>query len=214
MKPRSCYLSIYRYLTPRAAQGGFTLVEMIVAIFIFVVIISALIVSYRRYGDRVGLENAANLLALQLREAQTYAQAVHVAADGSYPSWGVFLSMGNPESVILFADISEDGRRGADLPGPPVGFYEDNGACGSPGTECHEETVLPHRVQISSLCTVDIGASACIAVNPVDILFNRPFGDIVMNGSDIVGTTTITLQSPLGSTRVVSMNTAGKIEVR
>ncbi|MBN2087201.1 prepilin-type N-terminal cleavage/methylation domain-containing protein [Candidatus Peregrinibacteria bacterium] len=82
----------------KASNQGFTLVELIVVIAIFVILFSTAVMVIGDTLNRHNLKNEGNQIVQTLREARTNAVA------GRFNSkWGVYLNTStNPDSYILF----------------------------------------------------------------------------------------------------------------
>jgi len=86
--------------------AGFTLMELVVVISIFVIISSVILADYPGFSERVALERTAQEIALSLREAETLALAVRESSEGSgvFPGFGVHFDASTPREYILFSD--------------------------------------------------------------------------------------------------------------
>lgn len=97
-------------ITHRSEKRGFTLMELMVVISIFVIISSIILADYPGFSQRVALERTAQEIALSMREAETRALAVRETVEGSglFPGFGVHFNSATPQEYILFADINSD----------------------------------------------------------------------------------------------------------
>ena len=103
-------------------RAGFTLIELVVVIGIFVMMAGLVLFSFRSFQTTRSLDSTAQELAATIREAQIYGIAVKGfdKGDGTgtivYPSYGVYIEgvgSGNErviknQSIIFFADIDKD----------------------------------------------------------------------------------------------------------
>lgn len=101
--PTWCMLRSYR---------GFTLVELLISIGIFLLITSLVIVNFRQGQYRDELMGSAELIENALREAQTLTTTgATVTCPGdsvsAVPPGGFGLSAMGPDNVIVFADCEE-----------------------------------------------------------------------------------------------------------
>ena len=76
-------------------QKGFTLIEMMVVLAIFLLISGITLANYPAFNSRVSISTLANGIAVSIREAQVYGVSVKNAttsALGLYPSYGVYFN--------------------------------------------------------------------------------------------------------------------------
>ena len=90
------------------SQKGFTLIELIVVIFIVALTTSASMVYYRS-GDRgFSLIRSAYLVAQGLRSAQELAISAKEFGESGVPSgYGVYFNIYSPSEYIIFADLDD-----------------------------------------------------------------------------------------------------------
>lgn len=141
-----------------AQPKGFTLVELIITIGIFMVIVSAILPNYGNYNKRVQFANASEDVVLELRQAQVYGVGVKKGTSscgglGVFDcSYGVFFSR-DANNIIMFADV--DGNR----------VYEA-------GDEIVETIQWKNSITISQL---NCGLGLC--TNSASVTFHRPDPD-------------------------------------
>ena len=101
--------------------GGFTMVELLVAMFIIVTMSAILLPNYRAFQRQFSLLQAAHILAQDLRTAQEMATSAKELASGEVPpGYGIYLAIATDEQYILYADtIPAGGDQGYD-PGEEV----------------------------------------------------------------------------------------------
>ncbi len=206
---------------------GFTLVELLVVISIFVVTTSMVIFNYNDSKTNVTLNNLAEDIALSVRKAQVYAtgvKAVRGLSSTTYPGYGVHFSVhpmqlpfeGNSKSFIFFADYDSSGK----------GVYNQvSASCdGSSINECIEVLTINGSDQITGICG-DVAVCEDTTTSPypsVDITFARPNPEAHFcfkpepsavcstNISKII----LKIKSVSGQEKIVSIWNTGQISVR
>lgn len=159
--------------------SGFTMIEMVVSVGIFVIMTSLILANYQKFLNTVSLGTLANEIAVSIRQAQTYGQNVREFGAGSntFPSYGVFLNSSITDSFVLFADITG-------------GDKQYNGiSCGVAGTECLEVFNIQSNANIARLCgnvktdgkTINDPTAEC-GLSSLDIAFTRPNPDASIIG--------------------------------
>jgi len=90
-----------------STQRGFTLVELLVSIFIIVLMSGIILANYRQSGQQFALQRSANKLAQDIRRAQEMAMgaAEHAGCPADYKyGYGIYLIATESGHYILFAD--------------------------------------------------------------------------------------------------------------
>lgn len=182
-------------------QKGFTLIELMVSVAIFVFMTAFLLAKYGTFNQSVLLTNLAYDVALTIRTAQSYGLNVKsVKVNGqdnqfNYP-YGVDFIKGATQ-FTFFSD--NDGDR----------LYDSGESISSPIN-------IKRGASIKSLC-VGNGNSCTLVDGPLDITFKRPDPDAIIrangDGNTVYTYAEITLQSTDGSTRKVSVRSTGQIAV-
>ena len=160
---------------------GFTLIELMVVVFIFLIITSITIFNYGKFNSSVSIQNLADDIALSVRSAQSYAIGVRGANDIFSFGYGVHFSTkqvnpgqefyGSNKSFVLFADISDVD------PNAVVYDHDESGKCGTPvaGNECMEVLNILTADQIESISLIIDGTPTSVSSNgTVDVWFKRP----------------------------------------
>lgn len=104
-----------KFVIPRGARErtGFTMVEVVILLGIFVLIAGIVLASFPRLSQRIGLQHSTQQLALALRRAQNMAFAVRQVSTPSGrvipPAYGVFVARATPTSFVIFADLRGTG---------------------------------------------------------------------------------------------------------
>jgi prepilin-type N-terminal cleavage/methylation domain-containing protein len=211
-------------------QAGVTLIELIVVIAIFTVVSGVLMFNYSDFNTNVSIRNLSQEIALSIRKAQTYATSVqsidaaHVSTV-AYPAYGISFStdtstdpsdtIPDMRQFVLFADIPRSG----DTEGNRE--YEYSDMCGTPSedNECVESFAITSADRIVSICT-DLNGGDCDA-EEVNIMFHRPSPDadicVMKNNKcedELASFVKITLESPKGIQKVISVWNTGQIGVQ
>ncbi len=205
---------------------GFTLVEMLVSVFIITLIMATVLFNYSSFNDRLALSSAAQELAIAIRQAQTYGLTVKEAKattglfDKAYGIYFDSTSAGNLyKDYYLFVDLNGDNK------------YTASGVCGAVNAECIEKVTMRNNIYISPISVPDqvpkvtntqTGAD-CSTSNQtmLTVTFLRPSPDAKINFFDSAGTLTtgpcakgsITLRSPKGKTLIITIENTGQIYV-
>lgn len=195
---------------------GFTLIEMMISVGIFVVISGVVLANYNGFNSKVLLSNLAYDLALTIRQAQTFGISVRQGVGGSFANaYGVYIEEDDTSGVTttfhFFYDTDADNTY--DVPAP--------GTCSG---ECQKRFALTRGNRISQIC-VDTGSLVCspsASVKSLTMMFKRPNPDTIYkairnNDTEITASTiiyaTITVQSPKGDSKVITVRPTGQVSV-
>lgn len=189
-------LSVIGLVTLR--QKGYTLIEMLVVVFIISILMGTTLYNYSRQSNDEVLLFEAQKLAQFLRRAQNLAlspQSGGVLANG----FGVRVSKAT-NSVFLFRDV-----------GAPPNYIYDT-------TEKIEELVLDSRIKVDFLLApVVVGGLSKSVINilyippdPVLKIYTEPALDTGANNAEI----TLVLKSDITKERKIGLNLVGLVEVR
>lgn len=208
----------YGLMRMNDTAGGFTVVELLVSIVIFVTMTALLVAKYGNFNQSVLLTDLAYDTALTIRTAQAYGVSVKSANDAvSAPitdpfqsAYGVHFDTdptgGKNSQIILFADINQNGA------------YDP--------TASPPETVSVYNIKrgavVGQVCLSLSGTGSCTVVNgaTLDVTYKRPDPSAricsTLNGiQDCLPTyAEIVLQSSDGNTRKVAVLKNGQISVR
>lgn len=176
-------------------QGGITLVEVIVAIFIVAIFSAILIADYPKISRQFSLLRASHQLAQDLRRAEDLSlsgvlgssQALHISG------YGVYIDLTNSTQYIIYADNSE-----------PVREYNS----GDYIVQTVDISGLGQGVYIKELRHIT-GNSASINFSPPNPAISISGLNFGQNSIEII----LGLQADEEIEKVVSVNTAGLIEV-
>lgn len=189
-------------MTFSPSDKGFTLVELMVSISIFIFMTALLVAKYGNFNQSVLLTNLAYDIALTIRTAQTYGLSVQGQQVGGFQSaYGVaFCKSGcsglpNEKSIVLFADKNNNG------------IYDGV----STDAEINQYSIK-RGAKIKSLCVVE----GCSSFNDrLDISFLRPDPNakICAGGSCTNAYAKIFLEAADGSVRTVVVRSVGQVSV-
>lgn len=89
--------------------AGFTMVEVVILLAIFMLIAGIVLASFPRLSQRINLQHSTQQLALALRRAQNMAFAVRQASTPGGrvipPAYGIHVARAAPTSFVIFADL-------------------------------------------------------------------------------------------------------------
>lgn len=184
---------------PEAFQKGFSLIELMVAVSIFIIISTVVLANHSRFNSSVLLGSLAYDIALSIREAQVYGVSVREFESGFSVGYGIRFSSAN--SYALFVDTNDNQR------------YDD-------GTDTILSTYSLERGHtIQRFCgTTSEGIEACSdegIIAHLDIVFVRPDPDAIITSDEagIYSSGKIVVASPNGDTRTVEVASTGQISV-
>ncbi|MBU3925559.1 type II secretion system GspH family protein, partial [Patescibacteria group bacterium] len=83
---------------------GFTLLEVLITLSIFVIVASLILANYPEFQAGISLKRTSQEIALTIREAQSYSLSVKGFQD-EYKGYGVYFEKFNSNSYILFSDL-------------------------------------------------------------------------------------------------------------
>lgn len=191
-------------------KGGFTIIELLVTISIFVILTGIVIFSYANFNSNILLTNLAYDTALTVRQAQNYGINIKGFNDSAkFVPYGVHFNMINPKSFILFADIDYD----INNPDSQTLFTGNPAVC-KVDEGCISKYNIKRGNYISKICIQN--GSNCDEVNKLDILFKRPNPEAIIFGDNMKknNTAIITLSSIDGKIKEVEIHPNGLIQVK
>jgi prepilin-type N-terminal cleavage/methylation domain-containing protein len=200
------------YIQPTQRQNtqqGFSLVEVVVVIGIFLIISATLLYNYGQTNARLTLDNKAHEVAQWVREAQIYAMGVKSSQgipQTEFNGYGIHFQQSSVSSFLVFTDRQPGDKR-----------LNPGGNCGDPGVECVNQVLLPNSLKIVSIRGISSGVPTTL--DNVDIVFTRPNPDATITGDSSLGTSVyekaeITLAATKGFRRTIDVWTTGQISVR
>lgn len=175
-------------------KKGFTLIELVVTIGIFIIISTLVFANYPEFKSNMSLKKTAQEIALTIRQAQVYALGVK-GFEEEFSGYGVNFNLSNQDSFILFSDSNGD-------------FYYNAG-----------EQVENYRIEtgdkISELCGADVTREVC-GLSQLNVVFWRPSPIVKLNdgaGNDNFSSVKIRIKSTRGNTKTIIVRINGQISV-
>lgn len=199
------------------APSGFTLIELVVSMAIFVTITSLILVSQRHFGGNILITNLAYDVALSVRQAQVYGISVRkaqgAAADLQFNrSYGIHF--GSTGYYTLFVDVNGDNQydTGAEtIAGCRAGYANP---------ECVSFFKIEQGNSISKFCAdTDCFGAGPNNITTLDILFHRPDPEPIVRAlkSGVLTKYTnasVTVSSPQSVTKSVTVSASGQISIK
>lgn len=198
-------------------SGGFALIELLVAVVLFGVITSFVLIAYGKVSEQLFTTALAYETALSFRQAQSYGVSAKQfgAGESSFDyAYGVHFTATVDNRFVLFADVNKDG------------IYETGGDTNTgciPGSECVSIYRIERGNRIEKFCgvrSVD-GAEECTLGSQVpiwylDVSFLRPNPDAVFrtDQSTSYKAARVYLISPGGQRRTVEVWNTGQISIK
>jgi prepilin-type N-terminal cleavage/methylation domain-containing protein len=185
-------------------KRGFTIVELIVVIAIFLAIASVTVLNQRSFDNSILVDNLAYEIALAVREAQVYGVGTRGMNTNFSNSYGVHFSTEEASRFVLFADADKQGK----YDGVSVNDIEIF-TLGTSGT-------------ITQVCGISGGGDECGETTGVDVSFIRPNPEPAFFFYDTNGNydedleysgAVIELTSPGGRIKTVRIGVTGQIVV-
>lgn len=175
----------------RVQSEGFTMIELMVTMGLFMVMTGAVLANYRTFDTNAKFSNASEDIVLALRQAQVYGAGVKGQGGSFDVPYGVHFAP-NADNIILFADINGDGKyTGAD--GLPVDTIKWQG-----------------NIKINSLTC---GGLPCTSF--LDITFKRPdIGAIINDSSAVPYLGSVVIITNGAKTSTTTISSAGQISLQ
>jgi len=179
-------------------QKGFTLVEMLVVLGIFVIITTIVLAKNSEFDNTIILGTLAYDVALSIRESQAFGLGVRGASSADFDSpYGVRFDTDFPDTYWLGVDSDDNGQ--------------------IEGGEYIKTFTLNKGFSIGDICgSVNTIGDCDDTTQVVNIIFSRPDPDAYIklgNGTEWVYTE-IVISSPDGTERRISVTSAGQISVQ
>ncbi len=190
-----------RKITPSVkAVPAFTLIEMLVVVAIFSVISLVILANHSRFDSSVLLGSLAYDIALSVREAQVYGLSVQEYASNFQVGYGIHFA--GSGSYVFFADTNTNNQYDA-------------------GVDSIVQTyALNQGHTIARFCGItSLGVQECSdslpPIDHLDVDFFRPNPDanISSNLTPQYSSAKITVASPSGETRTITIASTGQISV-
>ena len=197
----------------KKVNSGFTLVELLVTISIFVILTGVVLFSQTKFNSTILLTNLAYDTALTIRQAQNYGiniKEFNLGGVSKFVPYGIHFDLTKNKSFILFADLNFDLNTKELSP-----FSSDDASRCLNNEGCVNIYNIKRNNYISTLCVVSSGSELCEPVEKLDILFQRPNPDAVIfgDGENNKSRAIITLKGVDGSDRQVVVQANGLIEI-
>jgi len=196
---------------------GFTLVELLVTIMIFVVLTSVVLFSQNSFNNSVLIKDLGYDIASTVRQAQNYAVDVAESQENTFTPYGVYFNInaggGSNTNFVLFSDTGNGSG------GPPDGIYDGTPSAGSvtycppTDTECVQKYTIGNGNYIASMCAGSGSGASCVNTNTLTILFKRPNPDAIIN-SGSASYADIKVSSASGVKKDVIITGVGQIYVQ
>lgn len=183
---------------------GFTLMELMVTVGVFVLLTTVAIMNFRAIDSVFVLRNVAQQVALVIRKAQISGISVQGINSGGvtvFPSYGINFDTSRNTSFVLFADIG-------------VGNKLLDSAC--PSAECVQRYLLASGYTIKSLYGNQKTSAPGVILNRLDISFTRPNPNalIIGNTNSAFSDGEIVIQSRTGTTKTIVIWKTGQISIQ
>lgn len=212
-------------------KKGLTSIELVVVFAIFAALASSILFGYREFSTNIKLQNLAQDMALQIRQAQNRSvsgffpplsdQQIGPSANWA-PSYGLYFSRLEDENrqFSLFFDDNE----AATVDPVDLGNKVMDGLCdGNIDSECFDIIQITNGEFIESICLNELTTGSCESVDDVYITFTRPLnrayiiagvdaGD-TLNNALLASDVSIYFESPAGNIATVRVTAAGQIIV-
>lgn len=202
---------------------GFTLVELLVTITVFVIVTGVVLVNSNKFDSSILLHDFAYDVALTVKEAQSYGVNVKENISGTFnTAYGVYFD--TTQSITNFVLFNDTGNATA-YTGNPTGGPDNiyNGSltsCPTNDPECVQKYSMTRGTYIQSICA---GASdlSCNQADQLSILFKRPNLDALIyykvGSNPLSGLqpyAKIVLSASNGATSTVIVTSIGQIYVK
>jgi prepilin-type N-terminal cleavage/methylation domain-containing protein len=209
----------------RSLRAGFTLIELMVTLSIFVIITAVVLFSQSQFNGSILLTNLAYDVGLTIRQAQSfgtsgkYSDSFQLVGGLIKPTYGVHLETGNNSKyMVLFADLNNDGKLTIDA-SAPGNKISDSDFC-KKNSECLEKYVVRRNNKIFKICDsiINTGSQNC-SYTSADISFVRPdptakISKVSVSGVSNTGVEIVVSTGDGLSTRSVIVETIGQIYVK
>lgn len=205
-----------------STQKGFSIIELIVAMTVFVTISSVLLINYNSINHRLTLDTLVHQVAQWTRETQVSAMSVRSHSGGFFQGYGLHFDQASTTDFVFFADLPSGISKQYDpIPGGQ--------ACGDAGVECTKVVTMNKGVKIDRICgfvpspAVPTYQGACPSnfdqLDSLDVVFTRPNPDAEITGKIMgvplsYGNVVVTIRSVTGYERSVNIWTTGQVTVQ
>ncbi len=201
-----------------------TFVELVVVLGIFATITGVVLFNFTGFTTNVTLQNLANQIAKQFKQAQSDSLVGKNALSFSIyscptpanpsatcrPSYGLYFDSApaNNKKFVYFADYDNSG----DIANLGAVYS----SCGL-SAECLTEIQIGSGDVLNKTCVLGSGALACSgAGTPLSVTFRRPFPDanFAYGGTQGIENAQIEILSPRGTFKKIVIWSTGQIEIK
>lgn len=180
---------------------AFSLIELLVAVSIFLVISTVILANHSRFNSSVLLGSLAYDVALSVREAQVFGLSVRQFSSSFQVGYGLRFSGNN--SYIFFVDTNGNKK------------YDD-------GVDSIVRSyALSRGHTILRFCGITAAAleecsDSATPITNLDIVFFRPDPDAIISSNEpgVYSSGKVVITSPGGDTRTVNIASTGQISVQ
>lgn len=174
------------------ATAGFTLVEMLVTLSIFLIMTSILLTKNSEFNSNILLTNLAYETAIAIRQAQFSSITVKQSGDTGTTDdfglgYGIYFNISKPDTFVYFADKFITGQNHGDY------FYagkNDLNSCNL-SSECLQIYNIGKGNKIKKMCVTDYSSqmkcSDTGGLVDINIVFVRPNPDATITAEDNSG---------------------------
>lgn len=183
-------------------QRGFTLVEIIAVLGIFMVLTSIVVFNYSKFRSDTVLTNMAYEVALTIREAQIYGVSARSSGVSFENAYGIFIPTSSSNQYSVYSDGN------GDL------LFSGDDCLLSGGDTCVTTYNFQNSIKISQL-DVKIGGS-CQPASTLSISFKRPNPEPIIrrnSGNEAISLAQITVSTEEGTDRYVVIYGNGQVAV-
>ena len=197
------------------------MIELIVAMTIFIVLTSIMLLDYNGMNSRITLDTLAQQIGQWVRQTQVSAMSIkHTSASaGIFPGYGLHFDRNAPDQFVFFADLDNDKKY------KPLGVGEK---CGDVNVECEQAVKLQKGNTIEKLCSElatppQQASPECGTLSKAvnfDIIFTRPDPDAFIGGEYSAGNyapssrALIYVTSAKGYERSIEVWVTGQVSVK
>lgn len=194
-------------------KSGFTLVELLVTISMFVIITGVVLVNSNQFDNSVLLRNFTYDIALTIKQAQTYGVNVNENSMQKFDTgYGVYFNTEQSDTnFVLFNDLDESN----DPSNIDSNTSNSVTLCGL-NSECIKKYSMNKGAHITDICVSVLDNSCNINVNNLSIIFKRPSLEAKIYNSNSLESykyAKINLASGDGATSSVVITSIGQIYV-
>src|SRR6185436_15116749 len=207
---------------------GLTFVELIVVISIFSIVAATVFFNFSGFSTAISIENLAQQIALQVKQAQTYAISGTTnfgLTAGEAPRYGVYFNIetptGDPKKFVSYIDLDPADKQFSDA-NPWTSLCQHDPNFGGQAVECLDRYTIAGGDMISALClneeTTSPNCATAVGSNGLHISFQRPFPEATIVAPDFPGMTIndaeIKITSSKGNQKTIIISATGQISIR